>query len=97
MIPFSCLGRLARFARPGHRAWLALCLGSWLLCASAAASVVIALDLGELVHEADQVLVVTALREEARREAQGGLIVTDVELRVEEALKGAARAGSIVS
>lgn len=96
MIPFSCFGRFARFARVGRRALLALCVGAWLVCASAAASVVIALDLGELVHEADQVLVVTALREEARREAQGGLIVTDVELRVEESLKGDARAGSVV-
>lgn len=71
-------------------------LTSLLAVGGAGASVVTALDLAALVQEADQVLVVTALSERSRRDERGGLIVTDVQLRVEEALKGEAHSGDTV-
>jgi hypothetical protein len=88
---------MSTFVRRSMR-WLgcASLLAAWLGTGSVRASVVTALDMSELVRGAEQVLVVTALSERARREARGGLIVTDVRLRVEETLKGDARAGGIV-
>lgn len=62
----------------------------------ARASVVLALDLAELVAQADHVVVVTAVSEHSRWSRTGHQIVTDVELRAEEALKGPARAGQML-
>lgn len=62
----------------------------------ARASVVLALDLAELVAEADHVLVVTAVAEHARWSRNGKQIVTDVELRNEQTLKGPARPGQVL-
>jgi len=71
---------------------LALVLCAVLLSArTAAASVVEALSLAELVKRAEQVVVATPGEHMGRR--SGNLIVTDVQLRVDEALKGGAKPG----
>jgi hypothetical protein len=59
----------------------------------ASASVVLALDLTELVARADHVVVATALEQRARWHRDGRRIVTDVDLRVSESLKGPSRRG----
>ncbi|MFW6050592.1 MAG: hypothetical protein ACODAU_05430 [Myxococcota bacterium] len=57
----------------------------------AAASVAEAMDLEELVHEADEIVLGTVMQRRSRWE--GRHIVTDVTLRVSEALEGRARPG----
>lgn len=63
---------------------------------SASATVTEALSLRDLTQRADLVVLATAVAESARRDARGR-IVTDVALRIEEALKGDARAGSTIT
>ncbi|HYJ08536.1 MAG TPA: hypothetical protein VEX18_05995, partial [Polyangiaceae bacterium] len=58
---------------------------------SAAASVVEALSLPELVKRSEHVVVATPGERMGRR--SGNLIVTDVELRIDEALKGGTKRG----
>ena len=74
---------------------LLLCLGLGLAIApyadSAHAATLIALDLAELVHTSDYVVVANALNESSRYANK--LIVTDVELRVITSMKGAAKPG----
>ena len=61
----------------------------------ASASVMIALDLPTLVRRASHVLVVRVESQHARWDARGR-IVTDVSLRVEESMKGAAQPGELL-
>jgi hypothetical protein len=74
---------------------LLLCLGLGLAIAPYAESVraatLIALDLAELVHTSDYVVVANALNESSRYANK--LIVTDVELRVITSMKGTAKPG----
>lgn len=69
---------------------LVLC-GLLLGARTAAASVVEALSLAELVKRSEQVVVATPGEHMGRR--SGNLIVTDVQLRVDEGLKGSAKRG----
>lgn len=60
---------------------------------AARASVMLALDLAELVDLSDQIVVARAHGQQSRWHAGGRLIVTDVRLVVETALKGPATPG----
>lgn len=62
------------------------------LVGRAEASVVLALDMRELVQGSAQVVVATALRQESRYDSRRR-IVTDVTLRVDQTLKGESRTG----
>ena len=66
-------------------------LSALLYSGSAAASVVEALSLSELVKRSEHVVLATAGERMGRR--SGNLIVTDVQLRIEEALKGGTQPG----
>lgn len=80
-----------------RRAACAVSLALFVLAAPAVrASVVLALDLAQLVAHADHVVVVTAVSESARWSRTGRQIVTDVELRVEQTLKGPTRVGQVL-
>lgn len=80
-------------------AWIGMVLAAMLggLVAGVAppvrASVVLALDLAELVAESHHVVVGVALSKSARYRDTGKVIVTDVRLRVRESLKGESKPG----
>ncbi len=57
------------------------------------AATLLALDLGALVKQADYIVLANAQAESSRYRTQDRLIVTDVQLKVVEALKGDARPG----
>jgi len=69
----------------------AILLSALLRPSGAAASVVEALSLSELVKRSEHVVLATAGERMGRR--SGNLIVTDVELQIEEGLKGGAKSG----
>jgi hypothetical protein len=76
--------------------WTALVaafLGATLAIAPARASVVLAMDLAELVAGSRHIVIGTALDGHARYRDAGKVIVTDVRLRVREALKGDSHPG----
>lgn len=83
-------------SRPGQP--IAACAVVAILCAAypAHASVVLALDLAALVAKSDEIVLGTAGPQQARWSADGKLIVTDMQLRVEESLKGNARVGDVL-
>lgn len=83
-------------SRPGHA--IAACAVVAILCAafSARASVVLALDLAALVAKSDEIVLGTAGPQRARWSNDGKLIVTDMQLRVEESLKGPAHVGDVL-
>jgi hypothetical protein len=60
------------------------------------ASVVQALSLEQLTARADAILIAVATARKPRRHLDGKMIVTDVDLRVDEVLKGAHKAGQSV-
>jgi hypothetical protein len=60
----------------------------------AQASVVQALSLEELTHKAEVIVLGTATERQSRYGIDGKLIVTDVSMKVETALKGDVKAGS---
>lgn len=64
-----------------------------LLSSSAGASVSRALSLADLVSKAEYIVVARAGQRHSRWHANGKLIVTDVDLRIERALKGDTRPG----
>lgn len=67
---------------------------SWLDASPARAATVLALSLPELVREADEIVIARAVAQSSRyRATEPHMIVTDVELRVVDSLKGKARAG----
>jgi len=61
--------------------------------APAHASVVLALGLEDLTRKADVIALAVPTEHQSRMQARSGLIVTDVSLRVEQSLKGTAKAG----
>ena len=96
------IGSLDPIPPPGYpllvrRRWTGLvliagALFATLIAGRADASVVLALDLRELVQGSAQVVVGTVLRQHSLYDSRRR-IVTDVTLRVDETLKGAARHG----
>ena len=73
-------------------ALLALLAGAF-LGQRAYASTVRALSLAELTRKAEVIVVGVAQEAQSRRHIDGRLLVTDVSVRVEQALKGAAKPG----
>ncbi len=63
---------------------------------SARASVVLALDLAQLVQRSDHVVLATAGAQTSRWSDDGRHLVTDVSLRVEDSLKGPSHAGDVL-
>lgn len=84
------------FSRPGQPMGACAVVGILCTALSTHASVVLALDLASLVAKSDEIVLGTAGPQQARRSDDGQLIVTDMQLRVEESLKGAARAGDVL-
>ena len=64
-----------------------------LLCPLVQAATLLALDLTGLVRGSERIVVATALSRSARRDTHSRYLVTDVELRVDEALKGDGHGG----
>jgi hypothetical protein len=79
-----------RRRRAWHWGWLCLVIAAahGTLPARASASLVLALSLEDMTRRADVIALVSAVGTQARREKNGSLIVTDVSLQVETALKG---------
>ncbi|MFI5308880.1 MAG: hypothetical protein ACHQ53_16095 [Polyangiales bacterium] len=63
----------------------------------ARASVVLALGLEDLTRKADVIALVVATEQQSRMQPRSGLIVTDVSLRVEQALKGSKSGQTLVA
>lgn len=63
----------------------------------ASASTLLAADLAQLVKMSDYVVLAKAESRSSRKQESSGLIVTDVRLRVQSALKGATKPGEFIT
>ena len=77
----------------------ALLLGAALALtgATARAATLLAADLAQLVKMSDYVVLAKAESRTSRKQASSGMIVTDVRLRVQSALKGATKPGESIT
>ncbi len=75
----------------------ALLLGAALASASASAATLLAVDLPQLVKMSDYVVLAKAESRASRKQDGSGMIVTDVRLRVQTALKGATKPGESIT
>jgi hypothetical protein len=73
-----------------------LSVAGGILPESARASVVLALSLEDLTRKADVIVLGVPIEQQARAQGHGKLIVTDVSVRVDDVLKGAAKSGQNV-
>jgi hypothetical protein len=67
------------------------------VAASASAATLLAADLAQLVRMSDYVVLAKAESRASRKQESSGLIVTDVQLRVQNGLKGSAKPGDVLT